>query len=63
MDSAAKILLKYVKNIITRGNSRSSIQLEQKNSAINFVQISDSRHIRFLHNGKKFDLYISAISR
>ncbi len=30
MDSAAKILLKYVKNIISRGNSRSSIQLDLK---------------------------------
>ncbi len=30
MDSAAKILLKYIKNIISRGNSTSSIQLDPK---------------------------------
>ncbi len=30
MDSAAKILLKYVKNNSSRGNSRSSIQLDPK---------------------------------
>ncbi len=30
MDSAAKMLLKYVKNIISSGNSTSSIQLDPK---------------------------------
>jgi hypothetical protein len=62
MDSAAKILLKYVKDIISRGTSRSSIQLEPKFGKFVF-QISNCRHIRFLLNGKKVDLCISAILR
>ncbi len=61
MDSVAKILLKYVKNIISRGNSTSSIQMDPKFGKKNFVRISNCRHIRFLLNGKKLDLYISAI--
>ncbi len=63
MDSAAKILLKYVKNIISRGISTSSIQLDPKFGQKNFVEISNCRHIRFLLNGKKVDLHISAILR
>ncbi len=62
MDSAAKILLKYIKNIISRGNSTSSIQLDPKFGNF-FIQISNYRHTRFLLNGKKVDLYISAILR
>ncbi len=63
MDSPAKILFKYVKNIISKGNSRSSIQLDPKFGKKIFVQISNCRHIRFLLNGKKVDLCISAILR
>jgi hypothetical protein len=62
MDSTAKILLKYVKDIISRGNSRSSIQLDSRFDKM-FFQISNRRQIRLLLNGKKVDLYISSILR
>ncbi len=39
MDSAAKILLKYGKNIISRDNSRSCIQVDPKFSEKKFDQI------------------------
>ncbi len=62
MDSDAKILLKYVKKIISRGNSTTSIQLDQKFSQF-FFQTSCCRHIGLVLNEKKVDLFLSAILR
>ncbi len=63
MDSTAKILLKYVKSIISRGNSTSSIQLDPKFGKKLLFKFLIADTFGSYSMGKKVDLYISAILR